>query len=106
MLTSTVGAFITLLAAPAFAQSCTGKTTGGSMGRQYGPYVSVGPTKNEIVRMETIYTPGKRPTSKRGVLFLWPGVNDQSNKSSDLIQTVIESSGRGCGNEENWCLAP
>jgi hypothetical protein len=76
------------------------------MGRQYGPYVSFGPTRSEITRMETIYSPGKRPASKRGVLFLWPGINDQSNTRSDLIQTVIESSGRGCGSEAMWCLAP
>ena len=76
------------------------------MGRQYGPYVSFGPTRSEITRMETIYTPGKKPPSKRGLLFLWPGINDQSNTRSDLIQTVIESSARGCGAEQLWCLAP
>jgi len=93
------------LLTPVLGQGCIGKTTGGSMGRQYGPYVSVGPTANEIVYMETIFTPGKKPPSNRGVLFLWPGINDQSKRSSDLIQTVIEAPGRLCGGE-NWCLAP
>jgi hypothetical protein len=106
MLWLTVSWLVVALAEPIRGQSCSGKSTGGSGGRQYGPYVSFGPTSNEIVRMETIYTPGKRPTSTRGVLFLWPGVNDQSNKSSDLIQTVIEASGRGCGQQQTWCLAP
>lgn len=100
-------AALLLAAAPtALAQSCTGKTTGGSIGRQYGPYVSFGPTANEIIRMETTFSPGKRPPSTKGVLFLWPGVNDQANRNSDLIQTVIESSGRGCGANGEWCLAP
>jgi hypothetical protein len=105
MLLSAVGALLAALAVPVSSQACSGRSSGGSMGRQYGPYVSVGPTKNEIVRMETIYTPGKKPTGKKGLLFLWPGINDQSNKSSDLIQTVIESSPQSCG-QDQWCLAP
>ncbi|KAE9966197.1 hypothetical protein EG328_011435 [Venturia inaequalis] len=91
------------LAGASIAQ-CTGKTTGGSLGRQYGPYVSIGGTKNEIIRMETMFTPGKKPPRGKGVLFLWPGINDQSSRSGDLIQTVIEAPGT-CGAEQ-WCLAP
>src|ERR1700744_495050 len=105
MLFSMLALAAAILAVPVFAQ-CSGKSKGGAMGRQYGPYVSFGPTRSEIIRMETIYTPGKKPTSKRGVLFLWPGVNDQSNTRSDLIQTVIEASPASCGLPQNWCLAP
>jgi hypothetical protein len=83
---------------------CTGKTTGGSIGRQYGPYVAIGGTKNEIIRMETTFTPGKKPPRSKGVLFLWPGINDQANRGGDLIQTVIEAPGT-CG-ADMWCLAP
>ena len=102
---STSALVAAILVVPVLGQ-CSGKSKGGSMGRQYGPYVSFGPARNEIIRMETIYTPGKKPTSKRGVLFLWPGVNDQSNTRSDLIQTVIEASAQSCGSPQNWCLAP
>lgn len=98
-----LGTTLLSLAGPAFTQ-CTGKTSGGSIGRQYGPYVSIGGTKNEIIRMETLYTPGKKPSRSKGVLFLWPGINDQANRGGDLIQTVIEAPG-GCGAEQ-WCLAP
>ena len=105
MILSTVTAVLMALAVPVASQACAGRTSGGSMGRQYGPYVSIGPTKNEIVRMETIYTPGKKPTGKKGLLFLWPGINDQSKSGGDLIQTVIESSPQSCG-QDQWCLAP
>ncbi|TLD38212.1 Sexual differentiation process protein isp4 [Venturia nashicola] len=102
----TSGLFLALLslAGTSIAQCTTGKTTGGSFGRKYGPYVSIGGTKNQIIRMETLYTPGKKPPRSKGVLFLWPGMNDQANKGSDLIQTVIEAPGN-CGAEQ-WCLAP
>lgn len=103
LLNPALAAALLSLAGTSIAQ-CSGKTTGGSIGRQYGPYVSIGATKNEIIRMETLYTPGKKPPRSKGVLFLWPGINNQADRGGDLIQTVIEAPG-GCGAEQ-WCLAP
>jgi hypothetical protein len=57
----------------------------------YGPYVSLGPTKNEIVSMSTVFTPGKLAKKPDELLFLWPGISNAADAGGDLIQTVAES---------------
>ncbi|QDS71419.1 hypothetical protein FKW77_003339 [Venturia effusa] len=65
---------------------------------------------NEVLRSETIYTPGAMEKNIKGILFLWPGLWVPENRTSgDLIQTVIEGSktGRECrGKPGQWCMAP
>jgi hypothetical protein len=70
-----------------------------------------GPPSHYIVRAESIYTPGEPPKgAMAGVLFLWPGINDQDKRTSgDLIQTVFDGSTnkyRCSGVSTSWCVAP
>jgi hypothetical protein len=48
---------------------CTGKTSGGSTGCHDGPYVSIGSTKNETIRMKTILMPGENHHTPRVKIF-------------------------------------
>jgi hypothetical protein len=66
------------------------------------PYVSLGPTKSEIISMETVYTPGELQKNPDELLFLWPGISDAAVAGGDLIQTVIESH----PHNEGICGAP
>jgi hypothetical protein len=80
---------------------------------RYGPGYNIGPTKagNEIVRSETIYTPGPLEVNAPSLLFLWPGLIDNAVwGKGDLIQTVVEGSKYNSltckAKPGQWCLAP
>ncbi|KAF1985303.1 hypothetical protein K402DRAFT_405435 [Aulographum hederae CBS 113979] len=93
-----------LASATALLSFCTAVTA-----QRYGPYVSLGPTSNEILRSETTYTPGAMQPNPDELLFLWPGISDAATPGGDLIQTVAEShiSNTFCGAKKGeWCLAP
>jgi hypothetical protein len=77
--------------------------------QRYGPHVSLGPTQNEILSMETVYTPGKMSDTPDDLLFLWPGISDAAKGGGDLIQTVIEMTKRmeRCRPPKGyWCITP
>lgn len=65
---------------------------------------------NEILRTETVYTPGAMEKNIRRILFSLPVLWVPENRTSgDLIQTVIEGSktGRECrGKPGQCCIAP
>jgi hypothetical protein len=83
-----------------------------SNAQRYGPYVALGPTQNEILSMETIYTPGEMQKQPNELLFLWPGISDAKVSGGDLIQTVVEShafsvNDRICkAPKGHWCIRP
>jgi hypothetical protein len=53
----------------------------------WGPFLSLGPTKSEFVRLQMIYAPGTPPANMKGDLFLWGGLFDQENRENgDLVQ--------------------
>lgn len=54
----------------------------------WGPAVSTGPSKAEIISAVTTTYPGEMPSNQAGGLFLWPGM---SNGTGDLIQSIIGS---------------
>jgi hypothetical protein len=84
-------------------------TAGIASAQRYGPYVSLGPTQNEIISMETVYTPGKMSESPDDLLFLWPGISDAAKAGGDLIQTVVEMTKRmeRCRPPKgHWCITP
>jgi hypothetical protein len=57
----------------------------------WGPYVDLGYTKSQFVKLSTIYTPGYPPSNNKGTIFLWPGLWDRRNQNqADLVQTVTE----------------
>jgi len=69
----------------------------------WGPYVEMGFTKSEFVKLSTIYTPGYPPANNKGTIFLWPGVWDRRDQNkADLVQTVTEYYGSATKNE-NTC---
>lgn len=64
----------------------------------WGPAVSLGPSKAEIIHAVTTSYPGAFPPNQAGGLFIWPGM---SNGTGDLIQSVIGAYTKGgsqCGN--------
>jgi hypothetical protein len=80
-----------------------------SSAQRYGPHVSLGPTQNEIIHMETVYTPGKMSDTPDDLLFLWPGISDAKQANGDLIQTVVEMTRRmeRCKPPKGyWCITP
>src|ERR1700760_2479469 len=57
----------------------------------WGPYVDLGFTKSEFVKLSTVYSPGYPPSNNKGTIFLWPGLWDRKNQNkADLVQTVTE----------------
>jgi hypothetical protein len=53
----------------------------------WGPFLSLGPTKSEFVRLQMTYVPGAPPANMKGDLFLWGGLFDQENRGNgDLVQ--------------------
>ena len=75
----------------------------------WGPAVSLGPSKSEIVSVTTTSYPGVMPPNQSGGLFIWPGM---SNGTGDLIQSVIggyvkggSQCGTGAGADSQWCVA-
>jgi hypothetical protein len=58
----------------------------------WGPAVSLGPSKAEIIHATTTTYPGAMPANQAGGLFLWPGM---SNGTGDLIQSIIGSYPKG-----------
>jgi hypothetical protein len=57
----------------------------------WGPYVDLGYTKSQFVKLSTIYSPGYPPSNNKGTIFLWPGLWDRKNQNkADLVQTVTE----------------
>jgi hypothetical protein len=57
----------------------------------WGPYVDLGFTKSEFIKLSTIYSPGYPPANNKGTIFLWPGLWDRKNQNkADLVQTVTE----------------
>lgn len=74
----------------------------------WGPAVSLGPSKAEIIHSTTTTYPGAMPANQAGGLFLWPGM---SNGTGDLIQSVIGSYSKGnseCSGanaDSQWCIS-
>lgn len=64
----------------------------------WGPAVSTGPTKANIVSANYIFTPGQMPINQTGGLYLWAGMAGDGN--SDLIQSII-----GSQTSNSWCGA-
>lgn len=70
--------------------------------RSLGPAVSVGPTKNQIIGVETVIIPGVVPKRQEGQLFLWTSIFNTAAPKGDTISTVLEAD----PDSERACNAP
>jgi hypothetical protein len=52
---------------------------------RWGPHVQLGPTSNEIIRIETTFTPGTLQKKPDNPLYLWPGISNAAERGGDLI---------------------
>lgn len=75
--------------------------------------VCEGPAKDgaEIVAFETVLTPGMPEKNTPRLVYLWPGVTDQSKSpNGDLVQTTImaysENRFRCNAKPTQWCVNP
>ncbi|KAI4594144.1 hypothetical protein KJ359_008686 [Pestalotiopsis sp. 9143b] len=97
-----VGSLMVSAAATATASSMFGKRD------SWGPAVSLGPAKQEIISTTTTIYPGKMPSGQEGLLYLWLGI---SNGTGDLIQSVIgsypagQSECSGADADSTWCIS-
>lgn len=91
-----------MLSATASAASVFGKRD------SWGPAVSLGPAKQEIISTTTTIYPGKMPSGQEGLLYIWLGI---SNGTGDLIQSVIgsypagQSECSGADADDTWCVS-
>ncbi|KAF7537749.1 hypothetical protein G7054_g3451 [Neopestalotiopsis clavispora] len=97
-----LGGLMVSAAASATATSMFGKRD------SWGPAVSLGPAKQEIISTTTTIYPGKMPSGQEGLLYLWLGI---SNGTGDLIQSVIgsypagQSECSGADADSTWCIS-
>lgn len=74
----------------------------------WGPAVSLGPSKAEIITTSTVIYPGKMPANQAGLLYAWLGI---SNGTGDLIQSIIgsypagQSECSGANADKTWCIS-
>ncbi|KAK6067117.1 hypothetical protein SCUP515_10321 [Seiridium cupressi] len=97
-----LGSLMLLAAATATASSMFAKRD------SWGPAVSLGPSKQEIISTTTTVYPGKMPSDQPGYLFVWLGI---SNGTGDLIQSIIgsypagQSECSGSDADDAWCIS-
>jgi hypothetical protein len=74
-----------------------------------GPYASMGPTRSEIIYVETVFSPGDVPKNPTSTLQLWVGVSDNAART-DRVHTAFISTANNyalCNAPKGWwCMRP